>query len=242
MPTVNTAATEAVDTMRPLIEEATRAAEAKRADALARLDRGNVRERLLAALDATKSNPDAAIIQQFAAMLPAHRVTELNYLPRMLMTLRRENRVSDDQAAAITLALLALIRGEVPAGLMQADGDWHEALSLDDLSRLVGWVSPDTLAKIEQDHDTAALDFASASYELKRLGRMREGVELLASPPYKAQASVKLHNTSQRQFGIKGRQFEPGRSQAVERRELAALLQADHFRTAVQSGALEVIR
>ncbi|QJQ99796.1 hypothetical protein [Halomonas sp. PGE1] len=242
MPTVNTAATESVETLRPLIEEATRAAEAKRTDALSRMDRGNVRERLLAALEAVKSNPDAAVIQQFAAMLPAHRVGEVNYLPRMLMTLRRENRVSDDQAAAITLALLALIRGEVPAGLMQVDEDWHDAMSVDDLSRMVDWVSPDTLAKIKQDHDTAALDFASASYELKRLGRMREGVELLASPPYKAQSYVKLHNTSQRQFGIKGRQFAPGRAHPVERRELAEMLQHDGFRNAVQSGALEVIR
>ncbi len=242
MPTVNTAATEAVDTMRPLIEEATRAAEKKRADALARQDRDNVRGRLLAALDAVKSNPDAAIVQQFAAMLPVHRVTVLNYVPRMLMVLRRENHLSDDQCIVIAPALLALIRGEIPAGLMQVDEDWHKDFSLEDLSRLVGWLAPDTLAGIEQDHDTAALDFASASYELKRLGRMREGVELLASPPYKAQATVRVLNTTDEPISITGQRFAPGRRTSIERSTLATLMQVDDFNTAIHSGTLEVIR
>jgi len=243
MPTVNTAATEAVDTMRPLIEEATRAAEKKRADALARQDRSNVRGRLLAALEAVDTaNADPAVIQQLAAMLPVHRVTVLNYVPRMLMVLRRENHLSDDQCIVIAPALLALIRGEIPAGLMQVDEDWHKDFSLEDLSRLVGWLAADSLAKIEQDHDTAALDFASATYELGRLDKFAAAVDLLSAPPFKAQTAVKLLNRTDRRFGVKGRQFEPGRSHPVERRELADMMMIPGFRSHVERGELEVIR
>jgi hypothetical protein len=98
--TVNTATTEAVDTLAPLVKAATQAAETKRADALARLDRSNVRGRLLAALEAVDTaNADPAVIQQLAAMVPQHRLTVPNVLPGVLMAKYRANELKDERYA-----------------------------------------------------------------------------------------------------------------------------------------------
>ncbi|RAR61518.1 hypothetical protein BCL93_105119 [Onishia taeanensis] len=241
--TVNTAATEAVETLEPLVKAATQAAEAKRADALARLDRSSVRGRLLAALEAVDTtNADPAVIQQLAAMVPQHRVTVPNVLPGVLMAKHRANELKDDQCTVIAVALLALARGQFSAGLIQLDADWHVDLSPAQLQTLVGWVSPETLDKIEQDDEAAALDFASATYELGRLDKFAAAVDLLSAPAYKAQATVKLLNRTDRRFGVQGRQFEPGRAHPVERRELADMMMVPGFRSHVERGELEVIR
>ena len=241
--TVNTATTEAVDTLAPLVKAATQAAETKRADALARLDRSNVRGRLLAALEAVDTaNADPAVIQQLAAMVPQHRLTVPNVLPGVLMAKYRANELKDEQCTVIALALLALARGEFSAGLIQLDAEWHADLSPAHLQTLVGWASPETLTKIEQDDEAAALDFASATYELGRLDKFAAAVDLLSAPPFKAQTAVKLLNRTDRRFGVKGRQFEPGRSHPVERRELADMMMIPGFRSHVERGELEVIR
>lgn len=242
MTTVNTAAAAAAEKLPPLIQAATQAAQVKHADALARLENDSKKAGLIAALDAVEDTPDAAVVQQFAAMLPQQNIHDLNYLPRMLLVIRRQNYLSDEQATVIARALLALVRGKLPAGLMQVDEDWHSALSVADLEQWAEWLHPEALATLRQGWEVAALDVASASYELKRLAKMQEGVKLLSAQPYKAQAVVKIHNNAERPLRIMGQGFEPGAVTTLERGKLAELLALVPMRQAIESGSLEVLR
>lgn len=242
----NTEAQKAVDTMRPLLENAAQAAQEKRQTALERMSSHGLKQQLLDALTTAESKPDAAVLQQFAAMLPAHRLPETNYLPMALLALHASNHINDQQAVVIAQALLALIRGELPAGLINVNDDWHMQMSTDDLSSWLGWLKPNALEQIKQDATTAALDFASASYEIKRVKQMQDGLELLSAQPYKAQPMVKVLNTSARKFGVKvdGVRvvFEAEETNVIDRATLAGMMHIPQIQQHFNTGILEVLR
>lgn len=242
--THNTAAAAAVETLTPLLQEAAQAAQDKRQTALTQMDTSTVKQHLLDALAAAESKPDAAVLQQFVGMLPANRITKPNYLPAALMSLYGSRQLKESQAKAIAGALLAVARGELPAGLAIINDSWAAGLSVSQLSTLLGWLAPDALEQIKQDSSRAALDFASASYEIGRVKQMREALQLLALQPYKAQATVKIRNTTGQKLGARAAgeriEFTPGEPVTVERLQLAEAMGS--VARLFDTGALEVLR
>lgn len=246
MTTHNTAAASAVETLTPLLQEAAQAAQDKRQAALDQVATEVIRQRLLDALAAAESKPDAALLQQFTAMLPQELIILPNQLPAALLSLFYRKRMHEEHAIKVAQTLLAVIRGELSAGLIILDANWHRNLRNAALERFLGWVDPAALEEIQLDCSRAALDFASASYEAGRIEQMQAGLELLTVKPYKAQATVKVCNHAGNTHGARTPigviEIGPDEPAALERLQLAELMRNPGIMGLFDTGVLEVLR
>jgi len=246
MKTYTEAAQTAHDNLLPLVDAAIASAKDRLSKATASADHEAIAPKLVALIDdADTPRGDAVpgMIQTYAALLNKPATTDGAFLIRHLASTVKHHGLNSEQAGQIAGAMLAAIKGNAPASLIEfpAADAWSGQLHHADLQLWAAWLNPDAHKKLMTGTEKETVARIAAETDLIQLERARNALADIV-PTFSNSKVVKIRsNNADRPQGTAGFKWQPLETLEVAPMDYARLVSGDGFNRLLESGQLEVI-
>jgi hypothetical protein len=182
------------------------------------------------------------IIATYAALLNNPGTRDGVFLIRHLVSAAKHHGLKDEQAAQIAGAILAAIKGNAPASLIEwpAADDWQEHLHYSDLKQWAAYLAPAEYRQFEERTKATAKARISAETDLVQLKRARQALEDMV-PKKKSSATVNIKNLTERKTGVSGIRWEAGETMALGTEAFAQVIDSPGFQKLLETKTFEVV-
>jgi hypothetical protein len=240
------AAQTAHDNLMPLVDAALASAKDRLEKAKACADHEAITPQLVAMIDkAGTPSADAVggILATYAALLNNPATRDGAWLMRNLASAVKHHSLTPAQASQIAGAMLAAIKGNAPASLIEfpAADVWSSQLHHADLQLWAAWLNPDAHTKLMTGTEKETVARIAAETDLIQLERARNALADIV-PTYINSKVVKIRsNNADRPQGTAGFKWQPLETLEVAPMDYARLVSGDGFNRLLESGQLEVV-